>query len=522
MSKPQILCATLDVEAANGNGNLETWSPWVRFALQGPTPAGGQLTVRFQRPDGGDWFSLWSEAAEIGAEDSLRFDLWTAQDEYHSADSGTYPFQIKLESEIDGVDELLFEGKLEVVADDGKFVARHDWLLPMGAVGFNMEDADAPSLAFSWWLPGAPDTSRVSAYLFHAGKRVLSTESSDQCYIETSRTVHASDNSTALCTGFVAHLAKAKAWLNVEYADMEDWQVLSRQPGEYELKIAVDRKPVRALRFAVGDDGRIVAKGALRGERGSWWLPLRTQVIAKGESEYPSAMSDGAWYGSPGPQTQTTLDCVYAARNGAASACGDDQTGDMVSDELIDRAEKIYRWYYQDMSRGTTDSGDPVEPEQCQMAIERVDELLPELEGLVKRLGEQASLPFGDTRHSLKEIYGWMKAIRRGAQRIVDGRAAASEAELAPFRALLKGDKRKIFDQHPAGEYAYFTSKKRSIESPEELAAAEWWYFEGQEDAGYITEKWSVKGWRFNAAHETIDRVETSGHGVKAPSSAFK
>lgn len=522
MPQPQVLISELDVEAANGNGNLQTWSPWVRFALQGPTPAGGQLSVIFCHPDGSDWFALWSEVAEIGADDSLRFDLWTAQDEYHSTQAGTYPFRIKLESEIDGVNETLFQGELVVCVDEGKFVARHDWLLSCGAVWFEMDDADAPELALAWWLPGGPDSSQVSAYLFHEGQRVLSTENSAQGYVEFSRSVRASDNETVVCSRFVARLIKAKAWVNVEYADMEGWQVLAQQPGRYEPKIAVDRKPVRALRFVVDPNGRIVGDGAFRGERGTWWMPLQTEVIAKGEGAGPVAPDDRAWYGNPNLQPEATVDRVYAQQNVQTGESENVPTMDAAADALVDDAEKLYRWYYDDMTRGTTQDGDPVDPEQCQMAIERVDALLPDFANLAQRLGEPLEVPFADGRHGLHEIVGWMQDIRQGAQRILKARSQASAAELAPYLALLQADKRKIFEQHPAGEYAYYTSHKRPIESPEELAGAEWWYFEGQEDAGYITQKWIVKGWRFNSSHETIDQVETSGHGVRAPSSAFQ
>ena len=78
----------------------------------------------------------------------------------------------------------LFQGELVVCVDEGKFVARHDWLLSCGAVWFEMDDADAPELALAWWLPGGPDSSQVSAYLFHEGQRVLSTENSAQGYVE--------------------------------------------------------------------------------------------------------------------------------------------------------------------------------------------------------------------------------------------------------------------------------------------------------------------------------------------------
>ena len=66
------------------------------FCTARTNPAGGRLSVIFCHPDGSDWFALWSEVAEIGADDSLRFDLWTAQDEYHSTQAGTYPFASSL------------------------------------------------------------------------------------------------------------------------------------------------------------------------------------------------------------------------------------------------------------------------------------------------------------------------------------------------------------------------------------------------------------------------------------------
>ena len=75
-----------------------------------------------------------------------------------------------------------------------------------------------------------------------------------------------------------------------------------------------------------------------------------------------------------------------------------------------------------------------------------------------------------------------------GAQRILKARSQASAAELAPHGAAA-GRQTKDFEQHPAGEYAYYTSHKRPIEITRRTCRCRVVVLrKGQEDAGYIPE----------------------------------
>ena len=138
---------------------------------------------------------------------------------------------------------------------------------------------------------------------------------------------------------------------------------------------------MRALRFVVDPNGRIMGDGAFRGER-VLVDATANRSDRQGEGAGPVAPDDRAWYGNPNLQPEATVDRVYAQQNVQTGESENVPTMDAAADALVDDAEKLYRWYYDDMTRGTTQDGDPVDPEQCQMAIERVDALLPELREL--------------------------------------------------------------------------------------------------------------------------------------------
>lgn len=118
------------------------------------------------------------------------------------------------------------------------------------------------------------------------------------------------------------------------------------------------------------------------------------------------------------------------------------------------------------------------------------------------------------------------------ARRHLGAAGQAHDDALAPYRALLRNDKLSVFEEHPANEYRYYTTGRKIIESPEELAQAPMWYFEGSSqtrssgtfDGGKVdvtVEGWRVLGYRFDDDHNLVEEFEETGAGRNAPKKAF-
>jgi hypothetical protein len=100
-------------------------------------------------------------------------------------------------------------------------------------------------------------------------------------------------------------------------------------------------------------------------------------------------------------------------------------------------------------------------------------------------------------------------------------RAAAEEAEYAPYRKALTGDKLKIFmKQKMLNGTNYYTHGGRRLRKPEEFAKADAWYYFVTDRNG-ITPRWEIEGWLFKG-DKNSGMFDQSGPGQTPPSSAFK
>lgn len=532
MNNPEIIKNALFAQPSKMGYHTEGWTPKFEFLLQGPTPAGGTCICEVKKPDGSTWLQLTKEVDETSEEETTRVDLATYENEHHTTDTGEFSFAIRLVSELDGVDEMLFSGVLNVQpTDNDNYVVSHDWLLPVGKLWLDTyHDNDAPPLNASIWLKGEVDAYQLGAYLFHNGKRIYSTENRDHADIESRRNItttngNADENSYH---EFSVGFRVVKGYLNCEYGDMTDWHILLQNPGEYEIKFALERKPVRSIKFSVGEDGRIAQAGPIM--RNYYGVPTMTVdvlVTAKDESDFDrDALSSRAFYGNTGVESDLTTDEMYSFCRQSLSEA--EETPDALGEETrelleraIGKATNVFNWYYEEMTKGVTSSGYEVATDQCDLAKMYVDEVSPMLERLEEELGEDYGVEFQGEEQTIASIRGYMQEIRDGANRVLNKNRQSLDDALAPYRELLRNDKLRIFEEHPANEYRYYTSKKQVIETAYELANASVWYFEGVENQGYLNERWTVRGWKFDNEHNIVDTLEDNGFGVNAPSSAF-
>lgn len=113
-----------------------------------------------------------------------------------------------------------------------------------------------------------------------------------------------------------------------------------------------------------------------------------------------------------------------------------------------------------------------------------------------------------------------LRAISAGTTQMAKNQAAAA-ARIEPYVKVITGDKLRIFKDSPIPGYQYYTSGKRVIETPQDLASSRVWCFEGVENQGYLHEKWTVHCWKFDSSGQQVKEYRKSGYGVKAPASAF-
>jgi hypothetical protein len=104
-------------------------------------------------------------------------------------------------------------------------------------------------------------------------------------------------------------------------------------------------------------------------------------------------------------------------------------------------------------------------------------------------------------------------------QEVTDRRQAALEAELAPYRTALQGDKLRIFLDREMQDKRIRTRGGRVIDSPREFANAPLWC-ETLGDA-HGRARWTVRCFQFNG-NRLADLRERSGYGSSPPSNAYR
>ncbi len=529
-----------------GGYHAEGWHPTLSTVLVGPTPAAARLEWRVVRPDGVVWFEQRMPAPLLGAREAATLDLRPTEDVGDLDSEGVIGFTLRLVSELDGVDELLHDGSARVVALPGehRFAVDHDGLLPRGFLALDTPDEpDAPRLWVTAFVPGDAEAWEFEAHLVRDGRRVAQADSSD------TRHAFTANDGEVVGRELAFRFDAVRGWNNLRDSGWGgDWLLLDESDGHFEVKLVRETAVAHVLSFDVVH-GRIVARGLVEAD------PSYGAVIEV-EASLPAGVARGdgisSFYGDaanavgpltlddlyavrvaadPDPQPEPSTDADTESAPGGTPGGGLDATAGAALRAYFDRAERLLLTWEADM----IETRPPFEFAQVLTA----EAVLAERPGY-ETLCDAASVIPDD--HPV-ELAG--EATTIGGLRVrVDAMFAAAEARisgaqqetsdaLAPYRALLSGDKLAVFEEHPADAFLYTTTDRRVIETPEEIAAAEYWYFEGPADLPstatvdgvqikVTVQGWRVLGWRFAADHSIVEEFETQGHGSSAPKSAFR
>lgn len=511
------------------------WDPKLRVTVMGPTPPDTELVWTMYKPDGSPWFEHGVGMPELEDEEMHDALLQKWGDGIDVDQDGAFRFTVRLVNELDDVDIVLHDGTMNVVrvGDSKVFAVDNSSLLTTGLVGLDVYDEhDAPKIRATVFLGGVSDTNEVEAHMFYNGKRFAKASDVSNGFDFSQST---GDTVASEC---IAEFGNVRAWNNLRHQNWgdDDWYYLDQNDGLYEIKFTRGGKINRTMAFEVAD-GRIVKDDIIEPDVAGRPTMWRVAEIV-GEYDGDSVSDPSACRGYGDMETSSidySGDGMYWFRNADVveeQPEFDEETMAAVESVCGQATNLLYTWE-ESMLEGH-DRNDSMYSNfvlQCEIVVIDVGSF----ESSYSALGGVADEHLVDFRSEtmiLADIVERVLALRTSANSYMGAATDAEVAELAPYRAVLTNDKLTIFEDHPANAFRYYTENKHVIESPDELASASLWFFEGSSDtqaAGSVdghsvtatVTGWRVLGYAFDANGVIIDEFETQGGGSSAPKSAF-
>ena len=284
------------------------WLPLMDFSVNGPVASGSLLSVEVTTPDGRPWvaFDCKTQAVEGGETLKIEDCGRGLKDEQQSLAIGQYGFKITIKNELQGTNQTLFAGKFKADKvfygdvpqdkDNYRWYVDYDWALPIAEIFADSEELmygrmvekEAKPLVVSFWFRGR--AGDAVAYLFYNGKQIGNTETTENGVANGEQGVTLFDKPGVPCS-WVKNLYTFTHVLvsNSENPDNHpDTFRMDKNPGEYEVKVLRKGKLVRAMKFAVGADGKIVDNGVSRqNELGTSRMTFYAAVTGDEEGRQP-------------------------------------------------------------------------------------------------------------------------------------------------------------------------------------------------------------------------------------------
>lgn len=473
-------------------------------------------------------------------------------------EQGVCAFTLRLVSELDGVDELLLDGSLETLElvaarpEERRFAVLNDGMLELAFLSLDtLDEPDAPRLGVTVFLGGEAQAHQLEAHCFLDGTRFAEASLVSNPYAFTA------NDGTVVGGEFTFTFDDVRGWNALSGSGWgSGWHLLEPASGLYEVKVVRESRVTRVVSFTV-HAGRIVVPDAASevdpgvgsvlcvrasvagelGGPGSQRMDTARQRPDASASDaipfYGCSPAGGRWgSGDALFLLQPEVDSSGGAGGGSSSEPGvalDEET-EAALQAFIDRVERLVNTWEDDFGSCKP----PFDSSQV-LAAEAVLRERPGADALSEAatdVPDERPVDVNGSPTTVGRLRARLQALFDAAEGRIMNAAQQERDELAPFRALLKAEKLAIFDDHPADEFVYTTSGRRIIETPEQLASAEWWYFEGpldQPGTGTVdgvqvkvsVQGWRVIGWRFDDEGRIVDRVEVQGQGASAPMSAY-
>ena len=296
--------------------NTWSWAPEITFAINGPVNSDSQITVEFDTADGKPWFTqrmrtptleenFWElvDSPEDVTLDQLEKKAITAQ-------TGIFPFRIKLKNALAGTNDVVFAGKYKIstYAPDQKipeyksrkeFYVDEDWRLPMAWLWINPNNGneDAPILSLQAWFKNSDGGDNVEAFLFFNGKQVGTVKAGT-----AEETLTNGVDEKPYRFGLRAfYFYKVRGFNKNPSVTFDDSHFLDKNPGDYEIKILRNGDLARTLSFTVGKDGKIVDNGVVAANKiGGIRQLVPIKIVGTADGTWnKAAWQTDAFYGSP-------------------------------------------------------------------------------------------------------------------------------------------------------------------------------------------------------------------------------
>jgi hypothetical protein len=319
-STPAVIPPRVFIQAVNSKSywkmpnvsNVTSWLPEINagFVYDDSSPI--SATAEWYNPDGSLWFTEKLLNGVPGYGLNLRSnETWELMDTKSTNAVGV--FSIKIKNSATGA--VMYSGKFKVnkflnsfnASDRNKlgFYVEHDWLVPMGMVGFDDGDLTKGinSVVFSTWVKGDIKYEELEAKLFFNGSEIASRKAtSGMSYDERGANVLVPLKMDELVKRWQfffdnVQLQNGNGYNLEKYAGTH-W--IEKNPGQYTFKLFRNGTQIREFSFAVGTDGKFVRPAysdSFRYPQHSILVPAK--VMGNQEKWNPSVWKTDMFYGNP-------------------------------------------------------------------------------------------------------------------------------------------------------------------------------------------------------------------------------
>lgn len=301
------------------NTTKRGWVPEMDYTLNGPVASGSQLAVEVTTPDGKPWVSFDCQTRAVKEGETLKVEGCGRglAGEKLSAAIGLYGLKITVKNELQGTNQTLLTGKFkvgkffkgEVTKDkeDYRWYVDYDWSLPIAEI-YARESRDyvgnlelTTPLVASFWFRGEVGSEAV-AYLFYNGKEISNTQESGKGTSFREQGVSLFDQFPFAYSKILFFFTNALVYNREQPDNHPNAFRLDKNPGDYEVKVLRKGKLVRAAKFTVGTDGKLVDNGiSQQNELGTRRMTVLATVTGDedGVKADLDAWRTGVFYGNP-------------------------------------------------------------------------------------------------------------------------------------------------------------------------------------------------------------------------------
>ncbi|HMS40368.1 MAG TPA: hypothetical protein PKE69_09090 [Pyrinomonadaceae bacterium] len=292
-----------------------SWSPEIKFAINGPVTNGSQIFVEFDTADGKPWFTQRMRTPVLEADywenvesvEDITFDQ--LEKKAITAQTGLFPFRIRLKNSLEGTDKILFSGKYKIstYTPDQKipeykgkkeFYIDEDWRLPMAWLWLNATDnEDAPILNLQTWFKNSLESENVEAFLYFNGRQIVSVKSNSAEETLTNSV----DEKPFRYSLRTFYFYTVRGFNNNSSGVYRDSHFLDKNKGEYEIKVLRNGELARLLKFTVGPDGKIVDNNIVKTNKiGGIRMLLPIKIVGTTDGTFNATVyQTDAFYANP-------------------------------------------------------------------------------------------------------------------------------------------------------------------------------------------------------------------------------